>query len=317
MIAVTGAGGFVGSHLVRRLVSVGQPVRAVVRSAASTTGEGRLAGLGVDVVEADVTRPETLPAAVAGATAVVHTVAVAVERRVGAYESVNYQGTVHVVEAARRAGIRRFVNLSQLGASPDLPYRFLASKGRAQAHVAESGLDWSTLRPSVIWGPEDEFANTFARLAPLSPLVYPIVGSGQARFQPIWVEDVVTCLAAMLQDPSTIGRAFDVAGPEVLTLEQIERRALEAVGATRAFVRVPLPLMRGVVTLMETLLPSPPVTRGLLDLLAVDNVARANEIHRFVPEPRAFLPAHLAYMRQFRLRQTLDQLLGRRPGPSG
>jgi len=311
VVVVTGASGFLGSHLVRRLVSLGRPVRAIVRSAESATREGRLAGVGLEIVEADVTRAETLPKALAGATAVVHTVAVAVEKRPGSYETVNFQGTVNVVEAAKSSGTRRFINVSQLGASPDLPYRFLASKGKAQAYVAASGLDWTALRPSVIWGPEDEFANTFARLAPLSPLVYPVVGDGQARFQPIWVEDVVTCLVHCLDDETTIGQEYELGGPEVLTLEQIQRRTLAAVGARRAFVHVPLPLMRGVVTLMETLLPSPPVTRSLLDLLAVDNVARANAIHRFVPDPRSFTATNAPYMRQFRLGQTLRQLFGR------
>jgi NADH dehydrogenase len=310
VIAVTGASGFVGSRLVRRLASLRRPVRALVRSVESTSKEGRLAGLDVDVVEADVTRAETLPKAMAGVSAVVHTVAVAVEKRPGTYEKVNYQGTVNVVEAARASGTRRFINMSQLGASPDLPYPFLASKGRAQAYVAASGLDWTGLRPSVIWGPEDEFANTFARLAPLSPLVYPIVGNGQAPFQPIWVEDVVTCVVRSLDDPTTIGQEYELGGPETLTLEEIERRTFEAIGARRVFVRVPLPIMRGVVTLMETLLPSPPVTRSLLDLLAVPNVTRSNAIHRFVPDPRPFTPGNASYMRQFRLRQTLTQLLG-------
>ena len=311
MVAVTGASGFLGSHLVRRLVSLGRPVRAIVRSVESTTKEGRLADLDVEMVEADVTRAETLPKAMAGVSSVVHTVAVAVEKRPGTYEQVNYQGTVNVVDAVRSSGTRRFINMSQLGASPDLPYRFLASKGKAQAHVAASGLDWTAMRPSVIWGPEDEFANTFARLAPLSPLVYPIVGNGQAQFQPIWVEDVVTCVVRSLDDATTIRQEYELGGPETLTLEEIERRTLQAVGARRAFVRVPLPVMRGVVTLIKTLLPSPPVTRSLLDLLAVPNVTRSNAIHRFVPDPRPFTPDNASYMRQFRLRQTLVQLLGR------
>ena len=311
MIAVTGAAGFLGSHLVKRLVALRRPVRAIVRSAASTRQEGRLAGLDLEVVEGDVTRVETLPRALSGASAVVHTVAVAVEKRRGDYETVNFQGTVNVVEAAKSSGTRRFINVSQLGASPDLPYRFLASKGKAQGYVAASSLDWTGLRPSVIWGPEDEFANTFARLAPLSPLVYPIVGDGQSRFQPIWVEDVVTCLIRCLDDAATIGKEYELGGPEVLTLEEIERRTLEAVGARRAFVRVPLPMMRGVVTMMETLLPSPPVTRSLLDLLAVDNVARSNAIRQFVPDPLPFTSANASYVREFRLGETLRKLLGR------
>ena len=176
MIVVTGASGYVGSHIVKRLVEIGRPVRALVRSRRLTEKEGRLEGLAVEWVEGDVTRPETLSLAMQGATAVIHTVAIAVEKGRHSYETINYQGTVNVVEAAKAAGLRRFINISQLGADSKLPYRFLASKGRAQEYVASSGLDWTAFRPSVIWGPEDEFANTFARLVPFSPIIYPIVG---------------------------------------------------------------------------------------------------------------------------------------------
>jgi NADH dehydrogenase len=219
---------------------------------------------------------------------------------------------VNVVEAAKAAGVRRFINVSQLGASSRLPYRFLASKGKAQEYVAASGLDWTAFRPSVIWGPEDEFANTFARLIRLTPLIFPIVGDGQAKFQPVWVEDVVTCIVKALDDPSTIGQEYELGGPEVLTLEEIERRTLRALGAWRLLVRFPLPLIRLAVALMEALLPAPPVTRSLLELLAVNNVTTQNAVQRFVADPRPFTPENAApYMRQFTARQALAQFLGR------
>src|SRR3990172_5420975 len=187
MIVITGGSGYVGSHLVRRLAEAGQPVRALVRSRARAEAEGRLESLPVEWVEADVTRPETLTRALEGATAVVHTVAIAIEKGGRKYEEINFQGTVNVLEACKAAGVHRFINLSQLGADAQLPYRFLASKGKAQEYVSASGLEWTAFYPSVIWGPEDEFANTFARLVPLSPLIYPIVDKN-ARFQPVWVE---------------------------------------------------------------------------------------------------------------------------------
>jgi NADH dehydrogenase len=312
VIAVTGAAGHVGSHLVRRLAEAGRPVRALVHNPDSARRGGRLSGLDVEVVRADVTRPETLGAALKGASTVVHTVAIAIEKGKGTYEAVNHRGTVNVVDSAEAEGVKRFVNLSQQGAHPDLPFPFLASKGRAQAYVARSALAWTALRPSVIWGSTDEFANTFARLAPLSPLVYPIVGDGSARFQPIWVEDVVTCIVGALDDPGTIGLELELGGPEILTLEEIERRTLDAIGAHRLLVRVPIPIMRGVVALMEALLPSPPVTRSLLDLLAVDNVPSANAVRRFVSEPRSFTAENVGpYMREFRVADTLRRFLGR------
>jgi uncharacterized protein YbjT (DUF2867 family) len=312
MIVITGASGYFGSHLTRRLVESGRPVRAMVHNRQRAEQESRLHGLQLEWVEADVTQPASLGRAFQGATALIHTVAVAIEKGGRTYETINYQGTVNVVAAAQSAGIRRMINMSQLGADSRLPYRFLASKGKAQEVVAASGLDWTAFRPSVIWGPEDEFANTFARLVPLTPLIFPIVGDENAKFQPVWVEDVVTSYVKALDDPETTGKEYELGGPEILTLEEIERRTLQAIGAKRTMVRFPMPVLRAAVSLMESLLPNPPVTRSLLELLAVSNVPKQNAIHKFVSDPRPFIPENIAaYMRKFQVRQTLANYLGK------
>jgi len=311
MILVTGASGYLGSHITRRLAEAGQAVRALVRSRAWAEAEGRLAGLNVEWVEGDVTRPETLRDAVQGAEAVIHTAAIAIEKGGRRYEDINYQGTVNVVDAAKAADVKRFIYISQLGADSKLPYRFLASKGKAQEHVAASGLAWTALRPSVMWGPEDEFANSFARLIPLTPIFFPIIGDGQARFQPVWVEDVVTAVVKSLDDASTIGQAFDLGGPEVLTILDIERRTLKALGAGRVMIPFPIPLLRIPVMLMGLVFPAPPVTTSLLDLLKVDNTVKDNALGRFVAQPRPFTAENAApYMRRFTLGNTLRQFFG-------
>ncbi len=312
MILVTGGSGYLGSHIVKRLVFAGRPVRVLVRSAERARKERRLAGLNVEWVEGDVTQPETLRAAVGGVDAIIHTVAIAIEKGSRRYEDINIQGTINIVEAAKAAGVRRLINISQLGAASNLPYRFLASKGKAQEYVAQSGLDWTAFRPSVIWGPEDEFANTFARLVPLTPIIFPIIGGADAKFQPVWVEDVAAAVVKSLDDPSTIGREYELGGPEVLTLEDIERRTLQAIGAKRIMIRLPMPLIRLAVLFMEKLLPAPPVTRSLLELLSVRNVPTNNAIDQFVENPRPFTPEHAApYMREFRVGQTIAQFMGR------
>ena len=312
MILVTGASGYVGSHIVKRLVEAGQPVGALVRNRAWAEAEGRLAGLKIEWAEGDLTKPETLTHVMQGVDTVIHTVAIAIEKGGRTYEAINYQGTVHVVDVAKAAGVKRFINLCQLGADSKLPYRFLASKGRAQEVVAASGLAWTAFRPSVIWGPEDEFANTFAKLVPISPLIYPIIGDGQAKFQPVWVEDVATAVVKSLDDPATIGQDLELGGPEVLTIGEIEKRTLQAIGARRAMIRFPIPLLRVIVKLMGVIFPAPPVTTSLLDLLAVDNTSHNNAIERFVAQPRPFTVENIApYMRQFKLSSTLNQFFGK------
>lgn len=312
MILITGAAGFVGSNLVHHLVAQGKPVRALVHSPHKAAV--RLAGVRdqIEIVRGDVTHPETLRPALEGASAVVHLVAVAIERERGDYERINTGGTVNLVDAARAAGVQRFIIMSQNGADSRLPYRFLASKGRAQDYVAASGLDWTALRPSVIWGPQDEFANVQARLIRLTPLIFPIVGDGGARFQPVWVGDVAAAVARCLDDESTVGGEYALGGPEVLTYAQIVRRVLKALGARRLTINVPLPLLRPIIRLMEAALPNPPVTTSLLDLLKVDNAVADNALTGvFGITPRPFTPENLGYMREFTARESLRRLLGR------
>ena len=312
MILVTGGSGYLGSHIVHQLIDAEKRVRVMVYNRARAEREGRLSNLPVEWVEADTTIPKSMDEALENVDTIVHTVAIAIEKGGGTYEEINYQGTVNLVNAATKSGIRRFINISQLGASPDLPFRFLASKGRAQAYIAQSDLDWTAFRPSVIWGPEDEFANTFARLVPLTPIIFPIVGGAEARFQPVWVGDVATCVLKALDDPTTIQQELELGGPEVLTLEQIERRTLEAIGARRWMIPFPMPLLKFFVTLMEAFLPAPPVTRSLLELLAVNNVTTHNVLERFISEPRAFTPENTReYMQTFKVGDTLKQLFGR------
>jgi uncharacterized protein YbjT (DUF2867 family) len=313
MILVTGGSGYVGNNLVRRLVEVGQPVRALVHNRAKA--EARLSGLSdrIEIVEGDVTRPETLVPAMDGVTAVIHLVAIAIEHGDLTYKRVNFQGTVNVVDAAQAAGVRRLIYMGQNGSDSALPYPFLASKGQAQEAVTASGLDWTALRPSVIWGPQDEFANIQARLIKLTPLLFPIVGDGQARFQPVWVGDVVEATVRCLDDARTIGQVYALGGPEVLTYAEIVGRVLKALGARRLTVNVPVPLLRPVVKLMEIALPNPPVTASLLSVLKVDNTTPDNALPTvFDISPRPFTPENLAYMRQFSALGSLKRLMGQR-----
>jgi uncharacterized protein YbjT (DUF2867 family) len=312
MILVTGGSGYIGSHIVRRLLEAGKAVRILIRDRDHAIREGRLKGTDAEWIEGDVTDPETLLPAMQGVDAVVHTVAIAIEKGGQTYERINFEGTTNVVDAATKADVKRFINLSQLGADPSLPYRFLSSKGKAQEYVAQSDLEWTAFRPSVVWGSEDEFANTFARLIPLTPFIFPLIGDEHSTFQPVWVDDLAQAILKAIDDPKTVREEYEIGGPEVLTLEEIERRTLAAVGARRLLIPFPMPLLRVLVTLMEWILPSPPVTGSLLELLAVSNVTQDNALHEFVASPRVFTVENIApYMKAFRVKETLSQFFGK------
>lgn len=309
-ILVTGASGFLGNNLTRRLVQDGRPVRGLVHSLEKA--RRRLADVAdrVELVTGDVTSLEDMRRAMQGVSAVVHLVAIPIERGGATYETVNYHGTINVVDAAKAAGVERFINMSQNGASPDHFSRFLRSKGKAQEYVAASGLKWTALRPSVVFGPQDEFFNAIARLARLTPVIYPLIGGGTAEFQPVSVYDVAEVVARALADDMTIGYEYALGGPEVLTLGEIERRILKAMHTSRILVPAPVPLLRPVVWLMERALKGSPVTTTLLDLLKEPNITPNNAIAtKFGLQPRPFSGDNIAYLRDTSAGQALRSLL--------
>jgi NADH dehydrogenase len=296
-ILVTGAAGFVGNNVVRRLVAEGKPVRAMVRDTEKAKIRlGDLKGK-VEIVKGDVTDRASLAPLMRDVSAVVHTVAIALEKGGATYEDVNYQGTIHIVDAAEAAKVRRFINVSQNGATPDHFSRFLRSKGRAQEYVATSTLQWTAVRPSAIFGPQDEFFNSIAGLVRVTPLIFPNIGGGRATFQPVSIDDVVTAIVRSIDDPATYEKEYELGGPEVLTLETIERRILEAMHAKRWLFNAPAWLLKVPVTLMEWVLPGTPVNRTLLELLKVPNVVQDNGLTSyFKVEPAPFSGDHITYL---------------------
>jgi NADH dehydrogenase len=311
MVIVTGGSGYVGSHIVKQLVESGKSVRVMVRNREQALKETRLKGLKAEIVEGDVRDIDSLKRAFESGNAIIHTVAIAIEKGDNTYEVINAEGTANVLKAAQSVGIKRIVNISQLGADSRLPFRFLASKGLAQEYVAASDLDWTAFRPSVIWGPEDEFANTFAKLVPITPIIFPIIDN-KAKFQPVWVGDVATAVVKALDDVNTFGKDYELGGPEILSLLEIEKRTIQAIGKKRIMVPIPRTILSMFVAFMEIALPAPPVTRSLLELLAVDNVTQNNALTQFVPNPRPFTAQNAEpYMSKFQISQTIREYLGK------
>jgi uncharacterized protein YbjT (DUF2867 family) len=304
---VTGAAGLVGTHVCRELGRRGWRVRALVRDPVKAAA--RLADTTAELFTGDVRDPESLGAAVAGCSGVVHLAAIAIERGKDTYESVNTDATARVLDTARLADARRIVFTSQNGASWSEPSRFLRSKGKAEELVKDSGLDWTVLRPSVIFGAEDEFVNVLARLVRLSPFVLPLPDGGRARFQPIAVGDVATVVASSLDRRDTVRETYALGGATPLSLREIAERILLAMRAKRAIVGVPRSGLRPLIAVMQHVLPSPPVTTGLLDLLAKDNVVPDNALSRvFHVTPTPFAAEELHYLRRITIADALGSL---------
>lgn len=311
IVAVTGASGFVGSRLCSMLTGRGWRVRALVHNplAAAT----RLAHLPVEIRVGDIRDAAFVRDALAGSTAVVHLAAIAIERRGATYESVNAAATRTVLDGARAAGATRFIHMSQNGADSRSPFAFLRSKGEAQDLVTASALDWTVLRPSVIFGPRDEFVNVLARLVRLSPLIYPLPDGGRARFQPVAVGDVARAAARALEDDGTAGRIYAIGGPAPITLRQMVERILVAMHVHRRIVGVPARALRPLVALAQRILPNPPATTELMNLLSLDNTVADNALTRtFGITPTPFAPEELDYLRRITVRSALASLFARR-----
>jgi NADH dehydrogenase len=161
----------------------------------------------------------------------------------------------------------------------------------------------------VIFGPEDEFVNVLARLVRLSPILYPLPGGGKARFQPVSVSDVASAIAKCLDDDSTIRRVLSLGGPMPLSLREMTERILVAMHSSRVLVGVPVGALRPLIALAQAILPHPPVTTGLLDLLEIDNVIPSNDLPSLGINPIPFAPEELLYLRNISFSDAVGSLL--------
>jgi len=305
-ILVTGAGGFVGSHLLPALLDAGHHVTAIVRSEASGARiRRRLSARQADAVETragDVTRPDTIAPALAGVEAVVHLAALPRDFDRGAsLRLVNTEGTRNLLAAAREAGVRRFVHLGALGVADEPSLHYASSKARAEALVAGSGLDWTILKPSLLWGERDGFFNIVADLVRLSPGVVPVPGRGTARFQPLWVEDLARIFTLALARPeTTVGRSFELGGPRRWTYREITREVMQALRRPGIIVPMPVPLIRLVAGASELVRFPFPVATDQLRQLKLDNITELDSVREAFGFEPADMAGALGYLRRRR-----------------
>ena len=271
---VFGGAGFIGRHVVQRLAKQGYGVRIAGRD---TEKAGRLRTLGdvgqVVPVRASVTDDASVARAVAGADVVVNLVGILFERKSGDFQRIHAEGAGRIARLAAAAGVRRLVQISAIGADPGSQSLYARSKGEGEQAVVAAFPGATILRPSVVFGPDDQFFNRFARLAAMLP-VMPVV-EGQTRFQPIHVGDVADAVMAAIARDDAAGRVYELGGPRVMTMRQVLEFVLEHTHRRRLMLPVPQALAALQARLGEWL-PNPPLTRDQLILLKRDNVVAAD-----------------------------------------
>ncbi len=290
MLLITGATGYIGRHLVRRLVEQGERPRCLVRD------PGKAARLlpieQVEIVRGDTTQPETLALAVKGVEAIVHTAFITADHKESpgnSYEATNVRGTRNLIEAAQEAGVKRVIELSGLGTRPDQPGSYMQGRFLAEKMLKESRLDWTIIQPSVLFGKDAPFLKGLTDLIRSSPVV-PLIGGGKIMFQPIYVEDVVSVILRVLAEPERGSRrTFTIGGPDYYSFTEIIDELLHAMHKTRLKLPAPRPLVGAGAAVMQAVLPKPPLTRAAMTLFSFDNTTDLNSVERnFGFAPRSF-----------------------------
>jgi NADH dehydrogenase len=290
MILITGATGYIGRHLVRRLSEQSCRPRCLVRDVGRA--EQLFAAEQVELVEGDTTRPETLAGAVRGVDTIIHAAFLTADRKetpANRYLATNVKGTTSLVRAAAEAGVERFIEMSGLGTRPDTPGSYMQGRYLAEEVVKESPLAWTLIQPSILFGQDAPFLKGLCGLIRTSPVV-PLIGGGTCLFQPISVEDVVSVVLYVLANPQHSNQqTLTIGGPAYYSFTQIVDALLQAMHKTRLKLPAPLPLVGIGAALMQALLPRPPLTRAALTLFSFNNITDLDSVQRHCGfTPRSF-----------------------------
>ena len=281
MLLITGATGYIGRHLVSRLIERGERPRCLVRDI--KRAESILPADKVELVLGATTLSTSLEAAVRNIETIVHAGFVTADHKQvvsNEYEKTNVQGTANLIRAAKAAGVKRIVEISGLGTKPDKPGSYMQGRYLAEKMLVDSGLNWTIIRPSVLFGRDAPFIKGLADLIRTAP-VLPLIGGGKTMFQPIYVEDVITVIIKVLEDPArTNSHIYTIGGPAYYSFSQVFDILLKAMHKSRVKVYTPTPLVGIGATVMEAVLPKPPLTSAAMTLFTFDNITDLHSVER-------------------------------------
>ena len=289
MILVTGGTGFIGRALVRQLSDTGQQVRVLLRPSPQSPRLPR--GVPVEVAVVSFNDEAGVRAALRGVNQIYHLSSAASKGRRGNLLTTDIEGTRTLARVAASAEIERLIFLSHIGADRASAFPIQKSKGIAEEHIRRSGVPYTIIRSSVVFGPEDRFTNNLASLLRTLPGFFPIPGDGRSLLQPLWVEDLVTCLLWALQNPEMVNQTYEIGGGEYFTLRQVLETLMNAAHARRLLIPLPTPYMRALFVMLDNFIPNFNISTYWLDYVAVNRTCPVDNM------PRIFglMPARFGY----------------------
>lgn len=271
IVTVFGGSGFLGRYIVQRLARAGWQVRVAVRHPGRAAFLKPLGDIGqITPLYVPLRDAEAVAAVLEDADAAINLTGILYESGKQTFQAVHVDGARTIAEAAAAAGVSALVHVSAIGAGAEAPAAYARSKGEGEAAVRAAFPEAVILRPSVVFGPEDDFFNRFANMARFSPAL-PLIGGGKTRFQPVYVGDVARAAVKVLTDPACRGKVYELGGPRTYTFKELLQLLLKVVQRRRCLVALPFGVARLQAAFLEWL-PKPPLTRDQVTLLRRDNV---------------------------------------------
>jgi len=303
MILVTGATGFIGRTLVRHLSTIGFPLRALIRPSPRTPRLPK--GVPIEVAVVSLSDTRGLRAAMRDVETVIHLASAENQGARGSLLATDIQGTQNLVDAAADAGVDRFIYLSHLGAARASGYPVFKSKGIAEEHIRGSKVPHTIIRTSLVYGPEDHFTNNISRLVRIAPGVFPIPSGGRVVVQPVWVEDLVTCILWAMQNDNTLNQVYEIGGNEFFTLQQIIEIIMDTTRHRRLLVPLSPITLRALTVFFEGVVPNFPLSSFFLDYFAVNRTTAVDAM----PRHFGLMPARFSYRLDYLIRKPWYQRL--------
>lgn len=313
MILITGGTGFIGRALIRNLTEAGMEARVLIRPSPKSPALPR--GVPMEVAVCGLSDERGLRAAMVGVDSVYHLASGEWGGTRASLLDVDIRGTQAIASMAKEAGVSRLFYISHLGADRASAYPVFKAKAIAEEHIRRSGVDYTILRSAIVFGVGDSFSTGLARILHSFPFFFAIPGDGQVLLQPLWVEDLVTCLVWAREDERTRNQVYEIGGPEALTFRQIAGEIMESSGVKRTFLPIRPPYLRGLTVVLEQLFPGLPVSVYWLDYLATNHTCALDSLPRnFNLMPSRFAQ-RLAYLSGQNWRMSLVQAFRRRGRP--